>query len=140
MAKANKSTQYFNLHEFLKANPIATKEDVAKKLGVAITSVPVYIHALKHKFKAKIETVKDGRFVIAYKLVNKDESNVPKFRSNAASGLVRTLRREKDIKSGTIAVPDKDLDITKIDDNTMADVRNSLGINTGFNGGRNSDY
>lgn len=137
MAKPNKSTQYSRLHQVLKASPTVSKEAVAKELGVNIKSVPVYIHALKHKFKANIETVKEGRFVIAYKLINGDTLNVPKFRSNAASGMVRTLKRGKAISDGSVSVPDKDMEITKIDDRTMSDIHSSLGID--FGGGK-SDY
>jgi ribosome-associated protein YbcJ (S4-like RNA binding protein) len=135
---ANKSTQYFKLHQLLKASASCTKEMVAKELGVDIKSVPVYIHALKHKFRAEIVNVKDGRKVIAYKLVNSDKISVPKFRSNASSGLVRTAKTAKTVISdGSVAIPDKDLEIAKIDDRTMSDIHSSLGIDLPRTG---SDY
>lgn len=134
----NKSTQYFKLQKLLASAPEISKETVAKELGVKIHSVPVYIHALKHKFKAEIKNIKNGRQVIAYKLINKDAVKVPQYRSNAAGTIVKTAKpKTVKVESGVIAVPDKDLEITKIDAREMSDIHSSLGIDIPRTG---SDY
>lgn len=134
---ANKSTQYFRLHKLLESANTCSKETVAKELGVDIKSVPVYIHALKHKFKAEIETVKKGRQVIAYKLMNKDKLKVPKFRSNATSGLVKTADVvEIKGEDGSVPILDEDLEIAQHNEREIEDVHTMLGIDEP---GHNSD-
>ena len=116
-----KSTQNFRLLQLLKASETVSKETVAKELGVALASVPVYIHGLKKTFKAEISTVKDGREVIAYKLVNKDIV-VPEFRKNTA-GVAPVAKKATNVakkatkaqvinpETGEVTIPDKDLDL-----------------------------
>lgn len=67
-----KITKYFELFSVLKSGADAgvSPAAIAKSLRFAENSVPVYIHALRHKFGADIQSVRDGRKVVAYKLMN----------------------------------------------------------------------
>lgn len=137
----SKVTQNYRLYQLLKAGKAPScvrKEVIAKELGVSIVSVPVYIHELKRLFKADIESVRDGREVVAYSL--KNDLNVPQFRR----GSVKPAGEKgatKPAKDATAPVADAEgTDITQVGEREMADIRTSLGIGTSFGRGHGSDY
>ena len=133
-----KQTQNFRLFTLLKSSTTVSKEVIAKELGVKVNSVPVYIHELKKLHKAEIETVRKGREVIAYKLVNRDVK-VPEYRKNAADSAVKKPVKVITTPSdGSVAVPDADLEVTQIGEREFADIRSSLGVD--FGRGQGSDY
>ena len=135
----SKVTQNYKLIELLKAaaDPVS-KQDVAKLLGVAETSVPVYIHDLKKNLKADIGTVKKGRVVTHYVLNNKNLKVNP-HRKNAVGvapkAKVKKPTEAVSVDTGEVAVLDKELDIAVVSDREMSDIRDSLGVGSGFGGG-----
>lgn len=76
------STQAHNLYNLLVAagSNGVSRSDIATHLGVSEGSVPVYIFGLKKFFSAEIENVKNGRKVVAYKLINASDIEVPSHR------------------------------------------------------------
>ena len=134
-----KSTQNFRLFQLMKSGGIVSKEVIAETLGVALVSVPVYIHELKKQFKAEIVSVRNGRKVTGYKLVDK-EIAVPEFRKNNAEvHPVKTKKVKNTVvkgdselaNDGSVPVLDKDAEITQVGEREFADIRESLGVGTG---------
>lgn len=139
-----KNTQAFILFNMLKAAGTkgVTKSEVAKALNVKEGSVPVYFFGMKKLYKAEIETVKSGRTVVAYKLLNPDQvTGVPQTRG---AGKVKAVAK-KSTKKVTKALPtkkvsrtvndstetptlDKDMEIAQIGDRELADIKSSLGL------------
>jgi predicted ArsR family transcriptional regulator len=125
-----KNTQNFVLFQLLKAGGTVSKDVIAETLGVKLMSVPVYIHELKNQFKVKIVSVRNGRKVIGYKLVETD-AKVPQFRKNSIE-VPKAVIKSSAVEvadDGSIPVLDKDAEITQISDREFADVRDSLGLN-----------
>jgi len=142
----SKQTQNFRLYELLKSTSAAvTKQAIAATLGVKVGSVPVYIHELKRLHKAEIVSVRDGREVVAYKLISTKDVKVPEHRKNAASVMPVKASKKNGGNTvivqnadGSVPVPDEDLDIAQVGEREFADIRSALGVDTGF--GRGSDY
>ena len=145
----SKSTQNYRLHQLLKASSgVVSKEAVAKELGVALASVPVYIHEFKKIHKADVTSVRNGRNVIGYTLVTKG-LKVPEFRKNAASIVVKHRVKGKEKALETIlttgdgngsAVPILDTDAAVLSDREVGDIKNALGVSGYSSGSRSSDY
>ena len=145
----SKSTQNFRLHQLLKASGtgMVLKEAVAKELGVALASVPVYIHEFKKAHKADVTSVRNGRNVIGYTLVTKG-LKVPEFRKNAASivtkhvakGKQKALETSKETVDGNgTAVPILDTDAAVLSDREVGDIKASLGVSGYSSGSRSND-
>jgi predicted ArsR family transcriptional regulator len=124
-----KNTQNFVLFQLLKSGGTVSKDIIAETLGVKLMSVPVYIHELKNQFKVKIVSVRNGRKVIGYKLIDTD-SKVPQFRKNSIE-VPKAIPAKTVVVSedGSVPVLDKDAEITQVSDREFADVRESLGLN-----------
>ena len=139
----SKSTQNFRLYNLLKASTVVRKETVANELDVALNSVPVYIHGLKKLYKLQIDTVKEGRNVVAYQLVGGSSQSVPEFRRNAAGtkpkkvkkGTVQATNGKTLSATGEVPIPDRDLNST-YSERELADLSSSLGIDTTRNAGK----
>jgi len=103
------STQAHNLYNLLVAAGATgvTRADIATHLGVSEGSVPVYIFGLKKFFSAEIDNIKDGRKVVAYKLTNASDIEVPSHRlyrrndngavilSNPSAGVTKPVKATK---------------------------------------------
>lgn len=150
-----KTTKYFELFSALKAggDKGVTPEDLAQALGFKIGALAVYIHALRHKFGANIESIRNGRTVTLYRLVNIEEmekviSPTRKPRTTKAQAaakakpktkkatvqrtakVTRTAKAPKRVRKddGIVPVLDDDLDITEVTDRELADIASSLGL------------
>jgi len=141
-----KTTKYYTLFQVLKSAGAkgASPATCAKKMDFALSSVPPYIHALRHKFGAEIETVRDGRQVGAYVLKNiseveasmsptrKKRNSVAKAVTAPAAKTVQIVKKTKAPKvkavseDGPVAV--EDMQIEEITDMEMADIRSQLGL------------
>jgi hypothetical protein len=134
-----KNTQAFILFNMLKAagSKGVTRDQVATALQVKETSVPVYFFGMKKLYNADIETVKNGRQVVAYKLLNPDQvTNVPQTRG---AGKVKAVAKKPLVKAakvvktnvddtGEIPTLDSDLRIAEITDREFGDIKSSLGL------------
>lgn len=80
----SKPTQNFKLYQLLKSGEEVLVKTIADTLGVKVTAVPVYIHALKKKFGAEIEGIRVKHAVVTYKLTNPKEIQVPEGRTDNA--------------------------------------------------------
>jgi hypothetical protein len=142
-----KNTQAFILFNMLKAagDKGVSRTQVAKALNVKETSVPVYFFGMKKLYKAEIETVKQGRQVVAYKLLNPDEvTGVPQTRGSGKKSVTKPIAKKSKVvtkpvkkaakKTGETKVvekavaPDADLQVTEITDSEFADIKSSLGL------------
>lgn len=146
----SKSTKYFDLYSALKSggDKGVSPESLQKTLGFTQGALAVYIHALRHKFGAVVESVRNGRVVIAYRLTNADElasKILPTRKPRTVKGkpakakktVVARVTKTSKAKApkaavvqddGSVAVPDADLDIVEYSDRELADIQDQLGI------------
>jgi hypothetical protein len=134
-----KQTQYHKLFLLLKGAPNGlSKEDLGKAMSIAPVSVPVYIFELKKQFKCDITSIRQGKTVVAYKLINGDKAKVPEFRRGSSQPVAK--KPAPVVAGGVGNVDGEESDITRVGDREMADIRSSLGIG-GFGGrGGSGDY
>lgn len=143
----SKSTKYFELFTALKSSGAngVSPDTLQKATGFNQGALAVYIHALRHKFGAKIDSIRDGRTVVGYRLTNADElaakilptrkprtvkAKVAKAPSQPRKGsTLRTAKVVKSVKTDKEGIVDvSDLEISEYTDNDLADIRQSLGI------------
>jgi len=123
-----KVIQSYKLWTLLSSGEAVEVQKIAETLGIKYYSVPVYIHELKKLYKADVQSVRSGRKVTAYKLVNSEKVKVPMYRSNNAQYVAKTTTVSLD--NGAVPVLDKDNDLVVMDDKTLTDVKESLGLDT----------
>ena len=150
-----KTTKYFELFSALKAggDKGVTPEALATALGFKIGALAVYIHALRHKFGANIESVRNGRTVTLYRLVNVAEmekaispNRKPRTTKAKATKTVKaakpkaakrvktatvtrtTSAKKSKVRDGIVPVLDEDMDILEVTDRELADIASSLGL------------
>jgi hypothetical protein len=129
-----KSSQMFVLYNLMKAagNKGVGKKEVAKALNVKESSVPVYFFAMKKYFKAEYDIVKQGRQIVAYKLINSDKISVPQFRKGkvkvvkASNPVVTKVVKNK--KVDEVPNIEDDSGITQITDREFSDIKSTLGL------------
>lgn len=147
----SKSTKYFDLYSALKAggDKGVSPESLQKTLGFTQGALAVYIHALRHKFGAVVESVRNGRVVIAYRLANADElsgkilptrkprtvkAKAAKAKKTVVARVTKTVKAKAPKRTatvqddGSVAVLDEDLDIAEMSDRELADIQSQLGI------------
>lgn len=136
MSNATQAHSLYNLFTASSSKSVS-RDEIAKHLGVSEGSVPVYIFALRKFFKADIENVKDGRKVVAYRLVNADTIKVPShrvYRRNENGEVVlekpntANVQKTATFKNSEVEILDKDLDIANLGDTEFADIKASLGL------------
>ena len=144
----SKNVQAFTLFNTLKAagKKGVSKIEIAKVLGVKESSVPVYIFNMKKAYKAKFEVIKKGRQIIAYKLANVEDLEIPQLRKNAkgVAPVTKAVSKKASVKKtkvvkpskaktakvvdGEVPVLDADMEITEITDGEFNDIKSSLGL------------
>ena len=145
------STKYFDLFSALKAGGAkgVSPESLTKALDFSASSLAVYIHALRHKFGAAIDSVRNGRIVVSYRLTNaaEMESKIPSTRKSRVVKKTKTVRVATTIKKTkaivktaaktTISRKAKrddvvpvidDLSVSEITNADLDDIKNQLGI------------
>lgn len=146
------STKYYDLFSALKAGGDKGVSPAAlmKALDFSTSALAVYIHALRHKFGAQVDSVRNGRTVTAYKLTNiaemekvilptrKPRTVKPKAakaakavkapRKGVTRVITKTTKATKVRDDGSIPCLDADLDIAEIGASELDDIRHSLGI------------
>jgi len=133
-----KLTQNFRLFTLLQSGEVVSKETIKSTLGISENSVPVYIFELRDKFNADVESVREGRKVVAYKLKNKIK--VPQHRSNNAQ-YEKPVTDTKPVQDGSVAILDSENEPQSISDREMADLRDQLAIDHDYSfGGHGDEY
>lgn len=147
------ATKYFVLFTVLKSAGAkgVSPDACAKELNFAVGSVAPYMAALRIKFGAEIEAVKEGRTTKAYVLKNPKvvEGNItPNRRSKSGAApkkptvvaktkKVKPVAKTKTVVEKTVKVkptrekvvaPDADLMITEVTDSELADIKSQLGL------------
>jgi biotin operon repressor len=147
------STKYYDLFSALKAGGDKGVSPAAlmKALDFSTSALAVYIHALRHKFGAQVDSVRNGRTVTAYKLTNiaemekvilptrkprtvkakvaKPAKAVKASRKGVTRVITKTTTKATKVRDdGSIPCLDADLDIAEIGASELDDIRHSLGI------------
>jgi biotin operon repressor len=145
--KTTKPTKYFQLYSALKSGGDSgvTPESLQQTLGFNQSALAVYIHALRNKFGADIESVRNGKSVVAYKLINaaaldktmtvgrkhtkkrvSKKQKVLTYKNNILRS-IKTEQTKTKTEDGSVPVPDADFDF-EYNDSDLADIRQSLGL------------
>lgn len=138
MAKAkmtHPSKNIFNVFEMLKSGKSVNFDNMVSTLGVKPVTAMVCICALRKDFGADIETERDGRKVVSYKLTNADKvapSMVLKTKATKTKApkvpRVKVTKSVSRVKSGDVPTIDSDFDVEEISDSELADLKHQLGI------------
>lgn len=122
--------------EMLKDGKSVNFESMVKRLGCKAGTAMVLICALRRSFGAEIETERDGRKVISYRLTNasKIAANMvltkkvkaPKVAKVAVAKTKSTVSRKK--VDGETPTIDSEFDVTEVTDAELADLKQQLGI------------
>ena len=142
------------VYEMLKDGKDFSFDTMVAKLGCSPTTAMVFICALRRDFDARIESVRDGRKVIAYRLENAaalatkmaSKAKAPKTAKVKAAkpivaktaSKVAVAKVAKPVKSKKAASPredefdvptlDADLSVSEVTDSELADLRHQLGL------------
>jgi hypothetical protein len=136
-----KNTQLKNLTNILAAAGAKglSPSEISSALRISLASAPVYVFGLKQKCKAEIDTIKEGKRVVAYVLKNPDSvvdhSDGRRSRTVTKKMTVKKLATKTVAKTAVKAavvkekpqILDKDLDIG-ISEREFSDIRSSLGL------------
>jgi biotin operon repressor len=149
----SKATQSYRLFQLLKAGDVVSKQSISTELKIDFKSVPVYIHELKKTHKADVLSVRNGRKVTGYKLVDKN-LKVPQYRKNSLAlppelRVVKSRAKNNKKNKAVITAPsilakvdasaagghdvpvlDKDAEVTQISEREFADIADSLGVSS----------
>jgi len=129
-------------YEFLKSGKSVNFDKMVSDLGVKPVTAMVFICALRKDFGADIDTERDGRKVISYKLNNASDiapSMVLKSTAKASSPKASkskvvvsktksVISRKSSKDAGEIATVESDYDISEVSDAELADLKEQLGI------------
>lgn len=123
---AKKETQLYRLITALTDAGEAglAKSAIVTKLGVKESSIPVYIHLLKKKYKAEIENQTTGRVVTGYVL--KNTPPVPQFKRATTAGLKSVTSSPSSVQGGDVPILDSDVD-EGVSVREAADILDSVG-------------
>ena len=119
-----------------------TVENMLKTLDVKQGSIMCLISALRNDFGAEIETVRDGRKVLTYQLLNADKVKIPTKVAKVAKAAqpkatkVAVSRTKATVSRKATAVADADiptLDVQEIDsDAELASLKAELGLSESY--------
>lgn len=129
------------VYEMMKDGKSCNFSKMVKALNCSEVTAMVHICALRRDFNAQIETERDGRKVVAYKLTNaadiaprmvlksatKTKTKAPKVIKTTKVARVAKTVSSKAVDDGSVATLD-DLSITEVDDRELADLKSQLGI------------
>lgn len=114
-------------------------ESMLKTLDVKQGSIMCLISALRNDFGAEIETVRDGRKVLSYQLLNADKVKIPTKAAKVAkpkAAKVAVLKTKATVSRKATAVADSDvptLDVQEIDsDAELASLKAELGLSESY--------
>jgi biotin operon repressor len=142
----SKTTKYFALYSAIKAggDKGSSPDSLCKSLGFSHSMLAVYIHALRNKFGAEIESVRNGKRVVTYRVTNiaecdKNISPNRKPRTTNKAKATKVARVTKTVKSKPRKVRVErtveellpvieDMSITEIGSEDLADIKSQLGI------------
>lgn len=127
MSKIKNETQLYRLFKLLTdAGEKGVKKDqIVTDLGVKDSSVPVYIHSLKKKFKAEITNVTEGRVVTGYVLTNTPE--VPQYKRAVLPLSKKSNVASTSVATGEAPILDTDVNV-EYSEREVADIGNVLGV------------
>lgn len=91
------ATKLFKFFTLLKGGNEVTVESLKDFDGKELSAITImtYIHELRNKYGAEIETIRDGKKAIAYIMKNGDNVKVPELRRNARKMKKKVTPSEK---------------------------------------------
>lgn len=133
------SKRVVEVYEMMKDGKSVNFDAMVKRLGCKPVTAMVLICALRRSFGADIETERDGRKVISYRMTNAGDiaANMVLTKSvkvkKAATPKVSVAKTKatvsrKSVSTGEIPTVDSDFDISEVTDAELADLKEQLGI------------
>ena len=137
------SQKIIDTFTMLKDGKSANFDKMVSRLGVKPVTAMVFICALRSDFGAEIETEREGRKVVSYKLLNADKvapkmvlkTKASKVAKSAKPKVVATKttktvvsRKASKVDDGSTPTLDEDLSISEVSDAELADLRDQLGL------------
>jgi biotin operon repressor len=114
-------------------------ESMIKTLDVKQGSIMCLISALRNDFGAEVETVRDGRKVLSYQLLNADKVKIPtkvaKVAKAPKAAKVAVLKTKTTVSRKAAAATDEipTLDVQEIDsDAELASLKAELGLSESY--------
>ena len=127
------------LYTLMQSGDPVPVESMLKTLDVKQGSIMCLISALRNDFGAKIETVRDGRKVLTYQLLNADKVKIPTKVAKVAkpkAAKVAVLKTKSTVSRKATKVADADiptLDVEEIDsDVELASLKAELGLSDSY--------
>lgn len=146
MSKFNPSSRHVELFTMLKSGKSVTVDSMQSALKIKTNSIMVLIFQLRNHLGAEIESERQGRKVVSYRLDNASDIE-PKLSGAKTPRASKSVKKPKAVKtpkvsvaktSATVsrkskvaedtAVLDEDIDISEVSDAELADLRNQLGL------------
>jgi hypothetical protein len=138
MQKASK--RVVEVYEMMKDGKSVNFDAMVKRLGCKAGTAMVLICALRRSFGADIETERDGRKVISYRLTNASDiasrmvltkstkAKAPKVASVKVAKTKSTVSRKSSLEDGEVPTVESDYDISEVSDAELADLKLQLGL------------
>ena len=127
------------LYTLMQSGDPVPVESMLKTLDVKQGSIMCLISALRNDFGAEIETVRDGRKVLTYQLLNADKVKIPTKVAKVAkpkAAKVAVLKTKSTVSRKATKVADADiptLDVEEIDsDAELASLKAELGLSDSY--------
>ena len=127
------------LYTLMQSGDPVPVESMLKTLNVKQGSIMCLISALRNDFGAEIETVRDGRKVLTYQLLNADKVKIPTKVAKVAkpkAAKVAVLKTKSTVSRKATKVADADiptLDVEEIDsDAELASLKAELGLSDSY--------
>jgi hypothetical protein len=128
------------LFTLMKSGEPVSVESMIKTLSVKQGSIMCLISALRNDFGAEVETVRDGRKVLSYQLLNADKVKIPTkvvkvAKAPKAAKVAVTKTKTTVSRKAAAAVSDEipTLDVEEIDsDAELASLKAELGLSESY--------
>ena len=127
------------LYTLMKSGKPVSVEIMIKTLNVKQGSIMCLISALRNDFGAEVETVRDGRKVLSYQLLNADKVKIPTKLAKVAkapkAAKVAVTKTKTTVSRKAAAATDEipTLDVQEIDsDAELASLKAELGLSESY--------
>ncbi len=125
------------LFTMMQSGKPVTVESMIKTLKVKQGSIMCLISALRNDFGGEVATVRDGRKVLSYQLINADKVKIPtKVAKTKApkAAKVAVLKTKTTVAKASVANPDiPTLDVEEVDsDAELASLKAELGLSESY--------
>ena len=126
------------LYTLMKSGKPVSVEIMIKTLNVKQGSIMCLISALRNDFGAEVETVRDGRKVLSYQLLNADKVKIPtkvaKTKAPKVARVAVAKTKTTVSRKSTAAVSDEipTLDVEEVSDAELDSLKAELGLTESY--------